>query len=778
MKRLAAVLATGVVVSGVVSVAPANTALATGASTVVVADPLLSGLSEQIGGIVDQTPSRVALAPAGDEVSLAIAAANASVGEYIPLMATSADPSEVLSQLSSFAPSTVELVGAPSSFGSSFVAALEQTYSVDQSHVADAPFDRAIAATDPAERDRVVVTDATDATRQALAAAYAVDVGAPLMIVDGQAAPSDMASVMEDNNTNEIVVVGDSAGSAAFELVGQDLSAKVRWLDTTDSTTMEQLAIRGMITSGRDAPRVVASTDPGIGARALAAMLANSIDAVTGSESAIAEYSAMMYSPLAEIGVVGQSASAAKVSAIESGQPIPRAVPNFRATDVTVSASDYSVSTTPVTGATSYSAYDEMGTLLATSQSPTVTVTGDPAPLSITAIDSSGGLLGQVQMRINDYSEPDNRDQIVVGSDSDGRNHLRFLGGAGVPRLINRLPVSIYSSGSVDVEADTETIAITCAGDFTDGALDGTYQYTYEVTTLNHDSETCALPPTVDPADAQVTGGVVFPATEYPAYAGLSSSPTATQAPDAEQKADAGQGPRARMSLLQLATRSTGLTANKGKGSALGREPLGGTPVSGDDWPDVVFRYQGWIRKSQVFAPQHSGNLLKPYTYFHGDGRAEDPNGSYRFQQNVRVRFGSAHNQYYDEHMGETIKYKCPTPWWWQCSEAARATASLSELSKTNSYHSNVYGWFTLDVDATNPLGPPGSPAITAEMSFIYGPGGTTILGYHDNMPSHEIWYYAVGWGEWERAYSSREVGLQCLVGFIPGCTTFVNVRL
>ena len=740
----------------------------------------LSEVSDNVGRIVSPRPARVALAANGDELSLAIAAANASAGGYAALMARSANASSVLDQLEAFDPDTVELVGSPDSFGPDLVTALQARYDVDQAHIASAPFDRGVAATDTTARNRIVVTDSTDVAEQSLAAQFAVATRTPLAVVDSQAVPATMATVFEDPNNTEIVVVGPVPASLGFEQVGQDLSPKVQWLDTSDIDKAQQAAIEAMISAGRDAPRVVASTDVGLGSAALAGLVAEAVDGVVSSTAALSSYSTTLYSPLSFVGAVGVSARSAAVSSLNAAQPTPQPAPTFRVTDVTVSGSSFTATTSAVAGATRYSAYDNTGSLAGTSTSRTITISGQPKELAILATSASGAALGEVQMRINDYSEPGRRDEIIVGSDSDGRNHLAFLGGTGVPRIITRLPVSMYSGTVVDVEADIETIAITCESNFTDLALDGANQYTYQATVLNNDRETCGHAPNAGPDLTRTTSGVVFPATEALAEPSLSGD--TTKEPMTTSSEAVPEAPRARMSQLasvirpEASSEDASASANDG-GKAANESQSSGTGP-GDGWPDVVFRYQAWIRKDKALAPEPSGLPTHPFVFYGGDGRSENPNGTYRFRQNVRVKFGSDHDQLYTEAMGETFKYACPLPTFWGCILRDRDTAPVSQLSRVDSFHAPTYGWFTLKADAKNPLGPPGSPAITAEMTVVYGPGRTVLLGLHDRMPSHEVWFYADGWGEWAHTYSSREKGLQCLAGWIPGCTTLVNVEL
>jgi len=52
---------------------------------------------------------------------------------------------------------------------------------------------------------------------------------------------------------------------------------------------------------------------------------------------------------------------------------------------------------------------------------------------------------------------------------------------------------------------------------------------------------------------------------------------------------------------------------------------------------------------------------------------------------------------------------------------------------------------FIVAARATNPLAPPGTPAIDAGVAFHLREGGTTVRGIHDNMPLHEIYFLRRG---------------------------------
>lgn len=723
----------------------------------------LSVLSAHVAEAVGGTSVPIILAPAGDELSLAQAAANASLSGGVAVMAASSNADEVLAQLAPFAPSSVGLVGAPSSFTAEFKAALEAEYGLDETHVAEDMFSRSAAALDPAARAEIVLTDSSDTGVQALAASLAVTSGAALIMLDGAEDLSSVAAVLEDSATTEIAVVGPDAGASPYQETSQAVLNKTMWLDTADPQEAEQAAMQAMVSAGRNADRVVAATDGGVGDRVLAAVAARAGDALTGSVEGVEEYVSKFYGTLDQVVAVGVTASATDVSDLSSTLPAIPSAPAFRVKDVIYDPTDssYDITTTAATGATKYTAYDINGAEVGASTTTSIHVSDEPESLAIIATKSSSQV-AELQMRINGYANGEDRDQVVVGSlSTGGRNHIKFLGGEGIPRVVTRMPVSIYAGEAADPETDTVTVGVTCASEFTDTTLDPTFQYDYRVTTLNNDAEACGNEPTENPEPTPRISGVSFPPTEFPML----------DAKRAGVAADGSTTPRAAKSLVDRI-----ILGDDTSGVSTGREASSVSAI-GDDWPDMNWRYQGWIRPSKVLGPPPSGRITRPFTFFHGDGRGPNPNGAYRFRQDVKVSFGSSHGLTYSEHMGQTVKYACRWPNGTDCETVSSKTAPLSELSLVNRNPQDIYGWFTFKVDASNPL-QLGAPAISSDIEIIYGPGSTRIIGWHDKMPSHEIWFNAEGWGEWENAYTTREVGLHCLVGWLPGCTAYVNLTL
>jgi hypothetical protein len=192
------------------------------------------------------------------------------------------------------------------------------------------------------------------------------------------------------------------------------------------------------------------------------------------------------------------------------------------------------------------------------------------------------------------------------------------------------------------------------------------------------------------------------------------------------------------------------------------------------------FRYQTFIPSSKIFG-YPVASLSRPWRFFNGNGRSYDPNGSYKYRFDARVTFGSTHHVGINRFMGTTIAYGCTNVRATDCVTTDTKTAPLSALSTMNLTSGQTTADFTFVAAATNPLAPSGiTPAIDAGVAFHLRPGGTTIRGIHDNMPLHEVWYYAEGWGEWQSAYRSTSALTVCLFGRQagPGCEQHFSVLL
>lgn len=728
----------------------------------IVSNSNVPGLSVQVAKTIKPSGGVVWLAPNGNDLAFAQASANAAVTSGVAVMAESFNPEEVRTQLAVLAPAKVEFVGPSNQFSSAFRLGLAQYFATADQHVTAGSLGWSVAVNEPSAREKLVVTDSATVAVRELAASLAIATSSSLLIVDELADPVLVGSIAADSLNALITIVGPMESVAAFTAGAEAARERVMWLDTEDETASGEAALEAMVAAGRDAPRVVAATDGGLAVRAIASSVARATDSVVAPLGVARGYVERFRSSLSNISVVGLTASRAHVLSLSSSWQTPHAAPDFRVEDIqyTSNAASHTITVSPISGAARYRAYDIDGVQIGASTSTALTVSGAPESALVVAERADGGEIRRVDVHLNQYTGASDRDLALVGSASNGRTHLSFLGGAGLPRLVTRTQVDVQDMSIVpDPERDTVTLGITCDGTFTDIIDDPSKQYDYRVRVLNNDRESCSQSPSVSPNDTPAVMGVTIPAL---------AEPFGVQA----RRGNSGD-------LVETAPRRSGrsLFDLAIADSALKESAIGSSPMAIQSLPSIRFRYQAWIRAS--LAPglpriEPSGIW---HDFFGGDGRDANPNGSYRYRQDMRINFGAGGGYSYSENMGETKKYSCRFIGSLDCRLMARDAAPLSGLWDEGRVYSSTKGTFTLRARAANPL-QVGAPPIDANLRFDWKLGGTTVTGSHDRMPSHEIWFDVAGWNEWQHVYSTKEVGLHCLVGTLPGCRQNVNVRI
>jgi hypothetical protein len=238
----------------------------------------------------------------------------------------------------------------------------------------------------------------------------------------------------------------------------------------------------------------------------------------------------------------------------------------------------------------------------------------------------------------------------------------------------------------------------------------------------------------------------------------------------------------------QAVTPKTEHKAGTSMAQQLLTKTLDTTPVSGkygrrgpgDGWAPIVTEWQAYIPESKIPFPGFSGDLLKPYLFFAGDGHGTwNPNESSRFKQKVTWTFGSTHSASYTESMGTTVEYKCGIG---VCSQIASATAPLSQLSATTGSGA-TWGSATLTAAAKNPLVGI-APPIDIKVQIYLSDVVSYVRGYHDNMPKHEFYIGSPG-GDFYKVYESGYISaaqLPCLYSSpglpLPGCGIAFNAMI
>ncbi|MBT2571376.1 DUF3238 domain-containing protein [Planococcus sp. ISL-110] len=177
--------------------------------------------------------------------------------------------------------------------------------------------------------------------------------------------------------------------------------------------------------------------------------------------------------------------------------------------------------------------------------------------------------------------------------------------------------------------------------------------------------------------------------------------------------------------------------------------------LSDEEKPKI---YPVWHFRYQTFLPDlvlKNPNLLSPFSYFQGDGRAFDPESlHYRTQVNFTVDLKEEESSFdYDKDVGPTIGYN----WRKKFSKADVASAEGIELEKLEETGHKVS--ITLKHSVGNPITT--SPNIDYDVSAdFYRDGTYDILGIHDQAPNHEVYLKFGDDGEWMDIHQTESEGM------------------
>lgn len=721
----------------------------------------LAGLSDNVAAAVGSA-STVLLAASTDPQAVAQANANAAQLGAVALAGASST-NGVLAQLSAVGPDAVSLVGAPADFSTELTAAVAAQYALDDvTYVSDDPVQWALATHDSAYRQRLIIGDGAVAHSPAYAAALAIATDSSLVLIDATH-NIGLVPLVTDTSNGSVTVLGDYSSFSELQDLDEATVDKITNIPLDDLAAASLSITRATIGAGASAKRLVASNADDPATLGLAARYAVAIGAVVTDRANATSYLSLLRSVPTSTTLVGVGATSSGGTALAGERPTPTATPAFRVTDTTATTASFTVVFTALPGAASYTAYDEVGTEVTTSTSASVTASGTPYDLAITATNASGQTLATLQYKVNGYQTTDDRPHVVVASTSGEENYLKFLGPASLPRLITRTAIPI--TGGIPDASATVSVAITCEPDYTDSSQPGTSQYDCRVYTLSNDPATCETTGTVGDATTLTTAGALFPPTELPMSAAASTSLAAAIAATPD-------GPAATQSILQkVLNAARGGTASSSSGMS--------TMVDGDGWTPIAFRYQTFIPNAKIGSPGFSGDIARPYIAFNGNDRGFDPAGDYKTREDVLVTFGTGHSiTTLTRAVGTTHRYKCTWPWLASCVETNSATASSDGLAINRVVSTNTGGAFTFHVSAANPLQSV-APPISADLRITMAPHNTWLTGRHDNMPLHEVYLEFPEWeNEWYYAYQSRFYDPVCLAGQLPGCSTWINIPL
>ncbi len=128
-----------------------------------------------------------------------------------------------------------------------------------------------------------------------------------------------------------------------------------------------------------------------------------------------------------------------------------------------------------------------------------------------------------------------------------------------------------------------------------------------------------------------------------------------------------------------------------------------------------------------------------------------------------------------DPSIGVSHLYDC-TISLTDCDQISQGSAEKSTLTMPSSSIGSGRASATLNVDSAVPL-VAGAPAINANLTFTLSAGHSTIIGYHERMPVHEI-YGGLDNSEFGETpvYQSDSHYMYCLFGSLPDCTVDLNL--
>lgn len=691
--------------------------------------------------------------------------------------------SSLTSRIKSLKVTSVTLVSRTSSyFTSSFESELGAAgATVGARVIGDSDFrmSSAAAKVGPAPTE-VVIADQADAYATALATTYSGSRGLPLI------------AYQSSDSTDEIKAYLTSLAAATrLTVIGKPLSAPTAYMNEEQASTFHQEdssdTLRASVWSvaqsqsaGRNTANISVAPNnsrESLGLAALHAYRSGGVAVPAGASGALTTSSrandilGYWRNGASKVSLVGMNMTSTDMSNV--AKPTSTAANGhnaFRATGLTrTSAGGFQLTVAAVSGATSYEATDLAGAVIATASTPTLSFSSDIPAIRIAAKKSTSQL-ASFEFRANSYGSDDMRQSVALGSMTAGKATLVMLGSTKIPRLVTRLSIDPYTQYA---EPTPELpVAITCANTWTDTGLDSTKQYEYAVSDLtNVPTNACDGTLGAAPAsDAKLNSSrIVLPATTFPTTMSARTTATATAATN-------------RAPGAASATIADSMVVGKGKSSSRSMS----TQALGDDYPDVLVRWQAYIPESLLWFPGNSFDVSKPFFGIHGDGRGSDPNATGRFSQTIRAGFGSDHYVRYDsESMGTSIAYKCAL-FATSCTEIGRATAPLSELNGSGKLSTNVFAAARLRAQATIPI-VKFAPPIDTDVEVWLGPGVSRIFGYHDNMPKHEA-FFGVVQSEWYKVYSSPYVNygqLPCLYNSPdypwangPACGIYFNAQI
>lgn len=767
---LATVLTVSSQTVGAETASASTTSLRTASSTTALANAL---------ALADfPTGSAAAVVAQNEKFAIHLASSYAARFNLPLVVATSGtSAASVLPTLNGLTSSQVVLVSSTAGwFASSFQQSLTAaSIAISSEYTSTDLFARYSAAALSASATEYVLAATSSTAGMMLATSYAATRGLPLVVWEATTSGAALGAFFTSVAGSPMTYFGDTAVLPSDRMSEAQFQA-LTIIDVADTQRAFTWIAAQVQTAGIASNRIVVSATggsydrlgiAGAHARKVGALLTPQLFVTpTGSVDPAGRYISLWGSELASLELVGVNVSSWALNSLAAPTTVDRSgPPAFRATGLTKDPSSYSLSLSTVSGATTYSAYDVAGTLVASSNTPVLAYSSQVGGLLVVA-RSGTTELARLEVRANDYSTTAQRTSVTVGSTNAGTNHLVFLNTTVLPRLITRVESDPFAFPPT--EGPEIPVAVTCQSSFTDVGLDPTKEYTYSVAEMtNVNAQACD--PTYSPlpatSDDLLYGQVPLPFTAFPTSFSNKSETTETALAASPTTMD--------LILAQAAADSEAVLS----------DGIGAQLAPGDDWQPVIVRWQAFIPEGRFPFGCCSNDPSRPFAAFGGDNHGtNDPNGSHRFEQDLTFYWGTNHHVVYSEDVGETHLYKCAQPVA-NCVLVATGEAPASELSANEFASTNTSASAHVWAQATNPL-VSFAPPIDTDWRVKLSTSGSFAYGYHDNMPQHEL-YVGVLQSEFYRMYTSPYISwaqLPCLYSSPSsprlGCATYFNVQL
>jgi hypothetical protein len=720
------------------------------------------------------------------------------------------------------------LQGNPADFAAAYRADLATRGTVQNLTATDSSARFVAAAPLISGPKEVVVarSGATDKRGIQIASAYAIARGFPLLVISATDSAANIDAALEKFPGVPKTVVGEIAGLELPTLSAQ-AREKVTILSLDDAAAVAHRLVRASVYNGAAGNVLTAYPSGDTGSlrtsAALAARTAGGVALPYGVapngnfvggvlEAHVQKWDTETRSlKLVANGATVTTANSILTASIGARLEDSDTQHGFAVTDVVpetfLNKPGFRISFTGIAGATAYSLRELDGTIISgTTTGPgggalplntSVAMRGAARPASIEARTSTS-VLGVLHFRPNDFTKTAS---AAFASISGSTHFAKIKSETLTPRTVLRYMTDPFADNPIPI---LEELAVTCLPYYIAKNMDTTKEWRYEfVDVADGNNASCTTTPS-GAAPGLQTSSVTIPHTTG------SFSAMRSEGSDAGNSVRPGPGATIIDALLsasipptdditepeyieeivpsdpgleiaeeaELESYSTTEDLSSKENSTEDRSASDLTlSAVGDDWAPLQVRYQAYIWEEYLGFPGPSGDPIYSINAFGGDNRSfAQYDGSHRFRMDTTFYFGSNHHVDTVPDMGASHRYKCIEPWLATCILTASATAPNSELQWTSTSSGNTSGNATLRPAATNPL-QFGAPAIDAELKIRLGTDYSSITGWHDAMPKHEIFIGIVP-GDAYDIYTSYGNFVGCLVGELPGCTTYVNVGL